>query len=74
VNRQADLLEMILTGHPGRGLANFLNGRQQKPDQNRDNRNDDQQLNQSKTLPTRQTLADELSHNTPPDNESRTMG
>ena len=50
MNRQSDLLEVVTTRHAASCLASRLDGRQQQADQNADDRNDHQQLHQSKTL------------------------
>jgi hypothetical protein len=44
VNGDADLLEVVGALHACGGLADLLHGGQQQPDQDRDNRDDDQQL------------------------------
>ena len=49
LQRQADLLEMVLTLGPPRGFARRLNRRQQQRDQDADDRNDDQELDQCKS-------------------------
>src|SRR5262249_8496796 len=46
VERDADLFEVVLTLCPRCGCAHFLHSGQQKPDQNRDDRDDHEQLDQ----------------------------
>jgi hypothetical protein len=46
VEGQADLLQVVLALGAGRGVADLLDGRQQKSDEDRDDGDDDQQLDQ----------------------------
>src|SRR5262245_8320613 len=46
VHREADLLEVVLALYPVGRLANLLDGREQQADQDRDDRYDDEQLNE----------------------------
>ncbi len=55
---QGDLLQVVLAGHACRGFADFLNGGQQEPDQNCDDRDDDQQLDEGKPSTTNTTHHD----------------
>jgi hypothetical protein len=45
VEREADLLQVVLAGCPLGGFAHFLHGRQQQGDQNGDDGHDDEQFN-----------------------------
>ena len=49
MNRQADLLEIVLALQPSRRLARRLHGRQQQGDENADDGDDHQKLNECKT-------------------------
>jgi glyoxylase-like metal-dependent hydrolase (beta-lactamase superfamily II) len=46
VDRQRELLQVVLAAQPGGGLAHLLHGRQQQPDQDRDDRDHDEQLDE----------------------------
>ena len=46
VGGEDDLLEIIDALRPGGGIADFLHRRQQEPDQDRDDRNHDQELDE----------------------------
>jgi hypothetical protein len=48
LNSDPDLLKIVHTGRAVRRFPYLLDGRQKEPDQNRDDRNDDQQLYQRK--------------------------
>jgi hypothetical protein len=63
VNRDANLLEVVAALQTCGGLADLLDGGEQQADQDRDDRDDDQQLDQRETtLDTGQ----ELEHVAPP--------
>jgi hypothetical protein len=49
VERQADLLQVVDALRPAGGLAGRLHGGEQQADQDRDDRDDDEQLDQGKT-------------------------
>src|SRR5262245_24523960 len=46
MQRKPELLHVVLTLGPGRGLADFLDGRQEQADQNGDDGNHDEQLDE----------------------------
>ena len=48
LNGKTELLEVVLARHAGGGFAHFLDGGEQKPDQNGDDSNNDQQLDERK--------------------------
>ena len=53
VQREANLLHVILALRAASGLTRLLHGRQQQADQNRDDRNHNQQFNEREaTLPS----------------------
>jgi hypothetical protein len=52
VGSEADLLEIIAATHPGRGFADLLHCGEQKPDQDRNDRDHDQEFNQGKGMTT----------------------
>jgi hypothetical protein len=49
LERQAQLLEVLLALHPGRGFADLLHGRQEQAEEDADDGNHDQQLDQGET-------------------------
>jgi hypothetical protein len=51
VNREADLLQVVAALRPPRRLPRCLHCRQQQGHQDANNRNDNQQLNESKATP-----------------------
>src|SRR5262249_19447065 len=51
VHGQADLLEVVGAAHAGGGLAHLLDGGDEEPDQNGDDRNHHQQLDQRERTP-----------------------
>ncbi len=51
MQRQHNLLEIVLTLGAGGGFAHLLHGRQQQANENGDDGDDDQQLNQGETTP-----------------------
>ena len=53
VHCQANLLQVVLAGTAGGGLAHFLHGRQQQADEDRNNRDHHQQLDQSESAARR---------------------
>jgi hypothetical protein len=58
MSRQGNLLEVIGTLDSGRGLADFLNGRQQQPHEYRDDGDYDEQFEKSYRSPS-----DRIPHN-----------
>ena len=48
VQRETDLLEIVLAGAAGGGFAHLLHGRQEQADEHRDNRDHDEQFNERK--------------------------
>jgi hypothetical protein len=58
VDSHSDLLEVVLATHAARGLAYFLHGGEQHPDQDGDDGNDHEQLDQCESAPP--TPRDEL--------------
>ena len=53
VQPEAELLEVVGALGPGGGLADLLHRRQQQADQDRNDRDDDEQLDQGKRRPPR---------------------
>jgi hypothetical protein len=64
VQRNPHLLEVVLALCPPRRFTRLLHGRQQQSDQDRDDRNDHQQFDQSKAAPRQQSTC--IAHGIPP--------